>query len=182
MHERVVGQDYRADDPALMRWVLATLIDTSLVMHRRFVGPVAPRLAEAYYRDMCDLGETLGLPPTSMPASLDEMDDYVREVVGTLEVTPTARALARELFAPVPEAPWLSPLMPLVRELTAGLLPPELRVQFGMPWGPRRARALDVTEQVSRALLPCLPASLRRPPWFLMPATERTSQRHPLAS
>ena len=47
-HRRVTGPGYGATDPALLLWVLATLIDTSLLMHERFVHPLRPAEAEAY--------------------------------------------------------------------------------------------------------------------------------------
>src|SRR5690606_28375812 len=52
LHAGVAGVGYRANDPALLAWVLATLIDTGLLMYRRFVGPLGAREAEAYYAGM----------------------------------------------------------------------------------------------------------------------------------
>ncbi len=172
-HRPVVGESYSAADPDLQRWVLATLIDTALLMHRRFVSPVDRTTADAYLSEMCQLGEWIGLPAEAMPDSTDVFDSYVREMVATLVVTPDARTIAAELFAPLPEAPWLSPAMPLVRELTAGLLPRRLREAYGMDWGPRRARTLVAAQRLSRALLPRLPARLVAPPRFIMPASWR---------
>ncbi len=47
IHERVAGRDdrgepYRALDPALLLWVHATLIDTSLTIFERYVAPLTP--------------------------------------------------------------------------------------------------------------------------------------------
>ena len=170
-HRRVTGAGYSADDVELMRWVLATLIDTSLEMHRRFVGPLSEDSceADAYYREMCALGEWIGLPSDAMPSDLAAFRVYLDEMVATVEVTPEARQIARDLFAPLPEAPWLSPAMPLARELTAGLLPRRLRDAYGLSWGPRRARALYALGRVSRLALPRLPARLVAPPGLVMP-------------
>src|SRR5687767_6460211 len=38
IHERVNGENYSALDPELLVWVLSTLIDSTVVMHERFVG------------------------------------------------------------------------------------------------------------------------------------------------
>src|SRR5690606_1467050 len=108
-HQWVVGAEYSAIDPALMRWVLATLIDTALLMHRRFVGPVSTEDATSYYGEMCRLGEWVGIASEEMPADPEAFRAYVAEMVATLQVTPEARGIARDLFAPLPEAPWLSP-------------------------------------------------------------------------
>lgn len=176
-HRRVMGVGYSADDVELMRWVLATLIDTSLEMHRRFVGPLdeGDGETETYYEEMCLLGEWIGLSSEEMPRDLTAFRAYVDEMVATIEVTPEARQIARDLFAPLPEAPWLSPAMPLARELTAGLLPRRLREAYGLSWGPRRARALYALGRVSRLVLPRLPGRLVAPPGFVMPRSWRSS-------
>lgn len=170
-HRSVTGEGYRADDPALMQWVLATLIDTGLHMYRTFRGPLSEARARAYYRDMRHLGEALGMGADAMPPTLVAFDQYVEGMVETLEVSSQARTIAAELFAPLPEAPWLSPAMPLMRVLTAGLLPPRLRAAYGLSWDPARAAALDVAGRASRWLLPRVPAPLRAPPRLVMPAS-----------
>src|SRR5205085_2032137 len=35
------GTPYRADDPELLLWVLFTLVDSALVVYRKYVGPIA---------------------------------------------------------------------------------------------------------------------------------------------
>src|SRR5438067_1722302 len=51
VHERVTGPGYRANDPELLLWVNATLIDTALRIHARFLRPLSPTDAERYYQD-----------------------------------------------------------------------------------------------------------------------------------
>jgi uncharacterized protein (DUF2236 family) len=165
-HEAIQGLDYDARDPELLLWVLATLIDTTLVMQRLFVRPLPDHEAEAYYRDMQLIGEALGLPRALMPADLQAFEAYMRTQIESLRVSDEARAIADDLFRYWP--PQWAAIWPL-RQLTAGLLPPELREQFGMSWGPGRQRTLDVTTSATRRLLPLVPHRLRRTPDFLMP-------------
>src|SRR5947207_8065392 len=40
VHDRVAGDGYRANDPELLQWVYATLIDTALDIHIRFLRPL----------------------------------------------------------------------------------------------------------------------------------------------
>jgi uncharacterized protein (DUF2236 family) len=177
VHQRVVGASYRADDPPLLGWVLATLIDTALLMYRRFIAPLAPHDAEAYYAGMRSIGALLGTPRSALPESLREFESYVAEMVATIDVSDDSRQIARELFAPVPGAPWLRPAMPLARELTAGLLPAHLREQYGMSWGPRREAALAGAARLSRTLRPVLPSRLTQPPATVMPQSYRQRRR-----
>jgi uncharacterized protein (DUF2236 family) len=165
-HESVIGQGYDARDPELLLWVLATLIDTALVTHARFLRPLTREEAEAYYADMSAFGRVLGIPPRCMPPGLDAFDAYMQHSIASLRVSDGARDIVRDLFRPGPVGlPLLSPAL----WLTAGLLPAELRQQFGLGWGPRRERALRGLEAASRRLLPYAPAPLRATPWFLMP-------------
>ena len=43
------GTRYRARDPELLLWVLATLIDTAIVFYRRYVGYLSADEEEQYY-------------------------------------------------------------------------------------------------------------------------------------
>jgi uncharacterized protein (DUF2236 family) len=166
MHARVSGTGYNARDPALLAWVLATLIDSALLVHNRFVRPLCAEETQRYYDDMRALSALLGVPTSALPATATDFDSYVRDALARLEVSDAARAIAEDLFRPLPGS---GPAMPLARELTAGLLPPRLRRQFGLSWDPGRAAVLQTATSLSRQLLPRFPASLRRPPWFVMP-------------
>ncbi len=167
LHERVRGTGYRATDPALLAWVLATLIDSALVVHRRFVTPLNAAEEQHYHEDMLRAGALLSVPGDALPSDVPGFRRYLDSMVATLEVTDEARSLAAALFKPLPAS---GPLMPLTRELTAGLLPPRLRREYGLGWGPARAATLEVAGSASRRVLPLLPPVLRRPPAFLMPA------------
>lgn len=181
VHERVTGAGYEAPDPALMRWVLATLIDTGLLSYRRFVGPVGPSEAEQYYREMCEVGHLLGLPRSAMPADLHAFDRYVREMVAEVEASPEARVIAGELFRPLPGLPGSGAPLWLAGEVTVWLLPPRLRRQYGLTISPVRNAAFHAAAAVSRSVLPVLPPALREPPATLMPESwlARRSQRRP---
>ena len=177
VHQRVVGAGYRADDPPLLGWVLATLIDTALLMYRRFIAPIAPHGAEAYYAGMLSIDSLLGTPRSALPESFREFESYVAELVATIELSDDSRRIAHELFAPVPGAPWLRPAMPLARELTVGLLPARLREQYGMSWGPGREAVLAGAARLSRTVRPALPSRLTAPPANVMPASYRQRRR-----
>jgi uncharacterized protein (DUF2236 family) len=170
VHQRVSGPGYRATDPALLLWVHATLIDTTLEMHRLLVRPLTESEAKAYYADMRRVGEALGIPRDAFPQSVPAFHSYGAQTLATLEVTDTARRLTREIFRP---RGTLTPALFVVRAVTAGLLPPALREQYGLPWGPRRQAALNATARLSRTLHPYLPCALRRTPAFLMPQSSR---------
>lgn len=165
VHERVRGPGYRATDPELLLWVHATLVDTALRVHRRFLGGLSEDDAARYYSEAVVLGEVLGVPRTVQPPDLAQFRGYVRSMVGSLTVTDEARALARALLHPRlawPVAPVTQPLAMLGRQITAGLLPPPLRRAYRLSWDPGREVALSAAALATRAVLPRVPPLLRR--------------------
>lgn len=166
VHRHVNGPAYAASDPALLLWVHATLVDTSLRLHALLVRPLSDDEAASYYEDMQRVGEALGIPRDASPPDLHSFHAYVATMNATLQVSDTARELAREIFRPRGA---ITPALILQRHLTAGLLPEPLRRQYNLPWGRHRQTALNTAAKLSRAMHPYLPRALKRTPAFLLP-------------
>ena len=178
VHRGVAGPGYRARDPELLLWVHATLVDTALECYRRFVRPLSPEDEARYYEETKLVGRLLGVPADLLPPSLEAFGAYRDGMVASLEVSATARDIARELCRP---APPFGPLIVPWRELTAGLLPARLRAQYGMAWDPARAALLDGAAALSRRVWPRLPGAVRRPPGLLLPPSARPRYPRPAA-
>ena len=166
VHERVVGDGYRANDPALLCWVNATLVDTALRVYTTVVGPLSARDQETLYQQAAEVAELLGCPRSEQPRDLADFKDYVRTMVGSVEVTPAARNLAESIWrpqVPVP-APLVGPPSALARFLTVGMLPAPLRLQYGLRWDRRRKAAFVRALVAARATYPLLPRPLREAP------------------
>lgn len=169
IHSAVRGGGYSGDDPALQLWVNATLIDTALhvyehVMRRR---GGEPDLAEAYYRQARVVAEVLGCPPEAQPPDLAAFRAYVDGTLASLEVTDTAREVARAVLHPRKLRP-LFPALAVFRLLTAALLPEPLRDRYGLPWNARRRRAANLLLGAAGVAHRVTPARLRRPPEFVL--------------
>lgn len=163
VHDRVTGAGYQANDPELLLWVHATLVDTSLRVYRRFLGPLPPGDAERYYAESMIVGEVLGVPQEVQPPDLAAFTAYVGDMVRTLAVGDVARRLASAILHPaVP--PLAAPLFEIVRQVTVGLLPPPLRAGYGLRWDPARAAAFDAASVAARQVLPRLPRLVRAVP------------------
>lgn len=165
-HQSVRGETYNARDPQLLAWVMATLIDTSLFMHDRLVGTLPRGVRQNFYKEMREVGGLLGMPRSALPPDFEDFRRYMGTTLTSLEVTDTARAIARRLFT---SGALTWPVIAPARLLTAGWLPYPLREQFLLSWGKNHERALKVFEAGARLLVPRVPQRLRRPPWFLMP-------------
>ena len=151
----------------------ATLIDTSLAIHDLVFGPLAPVEAARYHRETTRMAELLGVPLACQPPDLPAFRRYVAETTASLEVTPTALRLAEAvLHPPLPRA--AAPVAALQRLVTAGLLPPSLRRQYGLRWTPAHSAAFAALTASARIAYPRLPGSLRHAPaWFMVAPTFR---------
>lgn len=158
------GTPWAADDPDLLLWILGCLVDSSLLVHRRYVGPLAGADAEAYWQDWRVVGELFGLPRDRMPGTLGDFEDYMRGMLasGDLHVTPEARELAVDIVMRPPLPPALLPLRELINQITVGLLPGEIRRLYGFRWDPLRGLALHAgAEHWRRVVGPLLPSRVR---------------------
>ena len=91
------GTPYRADQPDLLLWVLFTLVDSGVVVYRKYVRSMSRAEEEAYWEDYKVVGDLFGLADADMPDTLDDLHDYRREMLegDTLLVTDWARRRAQ---------------------------------------------------------------------------------------
>ena len=164
------GTAYRADDPELLLWVLFTLVDSALVVYRKYVGRLSRAEEAEYWNDYRQVGRLFGLSDADMPADLDGLDAYRRRMLegDELFVTDWARERAREIVLE-PPIPWVArPLLETANFITVALLPDRIRGQYGFsPLPPalvRKALVSGGAEYVKRAVVPFLPDRLRLVP------------------
>lgn len=139
IHEFIVGQGYAAKDPANLLWVHATLTDTALRCYEELVEELPPQEAEAYYQDMKRAATFFGCALEDQPGTLADFRRYWDEQVASIEVTDVGKELS--LFILDPQLPLklhipLRPALRLHRLMTLGSLPPEIRDQLPVGWGP----------------------------------------------
>jgi uncharacterized protein (DUF2236 family) len=142
------GTTYAASDPELGLWVLATLADSALVYYERTFGSLADEERERYWSEYRRVGELLGLPPGSMPATADGLRQYVKGRLGdgSLWISDDRREQAVQMILEPPFTGVLRtaaiPLTETIRLISVGLLPPEIRRLFGFSWDPAREALL----------------------------------------
>lgn len=160
MHQRVRGKTpadygpipkgtvYAASDPELGLWVLATLADSAVVYYERIFGSLTEEERERYWSEYRQVGELLGLPPKSMPATYEGLRRYVagRLNDGSLWISDERREQAVRMILEPPFTGVLRtaaiPLTETIRLISVGLLPPEIRRLFGFGWDPAREALL----------------------------------------
>jgi len=190
IHDRVNGQlaeraaafdertRYSAHDPALLRWVHATMLETFPRTYELYVGPLTPEEKDRYCAEASGMAPLLGIPDGYLPASTVELRAYMDEMLASGLIVPseTARVLAREIVAPPLPRP-VRPLLWLSQLPTVGLLPPTIRAAYGFPWDERREAALRLTAGLTRAILARSPSRLRH--WGAARAALARTRRPP---
>ncbi|MDX6699072.1 MAG: hypothetical protein QOE65_2469 [Solirubrobacteraceae bacterium] len=166
------GTPYAADDPELLLWVLAPIADSALAVHDLLVRPLSRDERDGVWQGYRQLGEVFGLAPDATPATIEELDAYMAEMVAGPDLH-----VGRDVRAHLPAAvlrPRVAasrrPLVGLLGVVTAGLLPPRLRRDYGVSWGPARRRALRTAARGTRAVATRLPDRLRHAPIREVPA------------
>lgn len=161
------GTEYSAEDPKLLMWVHATLVDTTLVVFPKYVRKLSEDEQQRYYSEAKLMAKLFGLPYSHQPRDLDDFKEYMKERLDSEEICVTEPALdvAKNVLNPM--LPWgpslrAGPAWAGVRMITAGLMPPKLRKQYGLSWDPVRAGILLASSAwVKHMLLPLLPDFVR---------------------
>ena len=150
-----------ATDATHQLWVAATLHEVGRSVHEQVHGPLPTHVADQVYAAGARLGTMLQLPEGAWPTTRAEFATYWTDAVAGLEVTDDARGVAHELLSTRAIPWWSRPAMPLVRELTSGLLPRSVRDAYELPHHPRRYR---LAIGVVRVLVRVTPRRLRELP------------------
>jgi uncharacterized protein (DUF2236 family) len=175
---RKAAARYRALDPALLLWVQATLIVSSVEAYERWVGPLDAGDRERFWQEARRVGTRIGIPLDLSPADWPALLDYwerTLEPAGPIQVSDTARRMGRVIArSPLPGLP--GPLVDLLMLPSLAMLPPRLRDAYGLPWGPGRARLASLLDLAVRAWVRLLPER-----WRQMPQARAADRRVRLA-
>jgi uncharacterized protein (DUF2236 family) len=179
MHRRVSGElpeavgrfpagtPYAADDPVLLLWILATLVDSALLVHGKYVRRLSRDERDAYWQDYKVIGRLFALRDHEMPDTIEDFDAYMHDMLTgeDLHVSPEARDLAVDIVMRPPVPLMARPLLELANFITVGLLPERLRRMYRMSWDPARGLALETGAQYTKRLVvPFLPSFVRHVP------------------
>lgn len=155
------GTRYSAEDPALVVWVHATLIESVILAYERLVAPLSAKERDAYCEEAFPIAVALAARPQDVPRRWDDLRSFMDRMYasGALAVGSHGRELSRAVLSPaggwaVAPATWVN------RVVTIGLLPSGVRQQYGLAWADRDERRLDRILSCLRAARRVLPDAL----------------------
>ncbi|GGU12588.1 hypothetical protein GCM10010208_41800 [Actinomadura livida] len=165
-HEAVTGPDYEANDPELQVWVAATLFAVAAQFYQLLFRRTLSRAElEEFYRQSKVYATILGCPEERMPGTYTEFREYYANMLHTLEVNDTSRAVAEQVLHPkLPGGPLGAPGLAAVRLLTAGLMPAPIREQYGWKWNAGREFRFRLLIKALQVVYPRLPLRVRTIP------------------
>ena len=163
------GRAYRVDDPDLLRWVHCVEVESFLSTALRCGLRLSRAEQDRYYAEQTRNAELVGLGRAAVPASVDEVAAYFRDVRPELRATRAARDAATfVLWPPMPALVQLgTPARPAWVALAAAagaMLPRWARRMYRLPGLPTTDVAATAAGLAFRSGLLVVPESLRQGP------------------
>jgi uncharacterized protein (DUF2236 family) len=129
--DAVTGRPYAAGDPALLLWVHAALVQSSLAAVWAFGTPLSAEDSDRYVEEMMVAAELLGVPSPQVPASVAELERYVASVRPGLSCTPAAKESMAYLLHPPSLDEEIAEIWQDVRDAAIAVLPEWARQMYG---------------------------------------------------
>ncbi len=159
------GDTYSGMEPLALLWVHIVFVDSILTAYKTFVGPLSEAACEQYWQESCRYARLLGLTDATLPASYVAVQKYIREALasGEIAIGPAAHFIAQKvLFPPMPLL--RRPLWMIVRLITVGQLPPDIRQAYGLRWTTRHRVGFRIARGAGHLLRRLFPHALGRSP------------------
>lgn len=155
------GEVYGANDPELLFWVFATLIDSMHYAYRTFLPDLSHDQWDSFYLESRFFAKLMGIPEHLIPESRSEFEHWMTKKMasGEIRVSAAGREVGRSLLSSVTRLAW-----PITSVFAAGSLPPELRSGFGLSWGATRDRIYKLGARLIRTGIRWLPRVLHTSP------------------
>jgi uncharacterized protein (DUF2236 family) len=156
-----VGTRYSAEDPALVLWVHATLIESVLMVYEKLVASLTEAERDEYCAEAFPIALALNAREEDVPKTWSDVRRYLERMYSSnaIAVGTQGRELARAVLSP--SGGWLvAPATWVNRTITVGLLPSQVREQYGMMWAPRQDRTVARLLSVLRATRRVLPDAI----------------------
>ena len=173
IHERirakdpVTGEEFRIDQPDLLRWIHVTEVESFVSTAQRAGAPLSGADVDAYFAEQVRAAELVGLDADTVPASAAEVEEYYRLIRPQLSTSRLTAEAAKFLTIP--------PMPPLVglaggrlgwltlSAIGFALLPRWARRRYGMPGLPTTDLSATLAVKALRRTLALVPGALEGP-------------------
>ena len=160
------GTPYCACDADALLWVYATLLDSAVQAFELTVRHLARAEKEQYYQESKLFAYLFGVPEELLPEDWDGFASYMDKMLASDVITVGRPAASIARFVLRSPHMVLTPLANWYKAVTAGLLPPRLRQQFGLRFGLVERTLFEGSMPALKQFLRALPAQLRYLPVY----------------
>jgi uncharacterized protein (DUF2236 family) len=145
------GLAYHADDPSLLLWVHAGMVDSIVEIVTRYGRRLEPGDPDRYVAEMVPFAEIVGVPPEMVPASVEALREYIGSVP-LRQATPAAREAMAIVLDPPSLAPELRDLWHDLGQVAIGTLPDWAREMYGFEAPPAKLLEREPVRQLIGAV------------------------------
>jgi uncharacterized protein (DUF2236 family) len=157
------GEQFRIDEPELLRWVHVTEVESFVTTVRRAGLDLSAGEVDRYIAEQSAAAALVGLEPDSVPQTAAAVEAYYESVRPELALTAPAIDVAR--FLAVPPLPYKMGWTPVrlawvaIAAMGFGLLPRWARRLYRLPGLPTTDVAASIAVKAGRRALALLPAT-----------------------
>ena len=157
VHTRVRGTDpetglaYSAEDPALLLWVHAGMVDSIVTAVERYGRLIERGDLDRYVAEMVRFAEIVGVPRDAVPTTVDGLRAYI-ESVELRQASPAAKDAIGVVLDPPDLDPESRDLWRELGQVAVGTLPDWAREMYGYPRPPAELMEREPVRQLLGAL------------------------------
>jgi uncharacterized protein (DUF2236 family) len=149
--DAVTGLAYRADDPDLLLWVHAGMVDSIVQVVQRYGRGLDAIEADRYVAEMVPFAVIVGVPPELVPSSVQALRAHI-ESVDLRQATPAAREAIGIVLDPPGLSPHLRELWHELGQVAIGTLPEWAREMYGFAEPPAESMEREPVRQLIGAV------------------------------
>src|SRR5207245_1046949 len=157
IHKHVRGVDpetglpYSAEDPALLLWVHAAMVESIITVVQRYGRALSDQDADRYVAEMVRFAEIVGVPADDVPTTVASLREYI-ESVGLRQATPAARDAIGIVLDPPDLHAEMRDLWRDLGQVALGTLPDWAREMYGFAPPPAELMEREPVRQMLGAL------------------------------
>ena len=145
------GLPYSAEDPALLLWVHAGMVESIVTVVQRYGRSLEPDVADRYVAEMVRSAEIVGVPREDVPTTVDSLRRYI-ETVELRQATPAAKEAIAIVLDPPDLEDETRDLWRDLGQVAVGTLPEWAREMYGFPAPPAELMEREPVRQLLGAL------------------------------
>jgi len=170
--DEVTGLEYSAEDPVLLLWVHAAIVDSYLAVDAALGNGLPATTADSYVAEMVTFAELVGVPRHQVPADVAALHAYLESMRPQLRASTSSRQAIGVLLNPQNVAPALLDLWSELGDAATAILPAWAQSMHGRHAAP----IMPARREELRQLLGVLDLSFETNPG-VMEAKERIELR-----